>query len=430
LLDDVASSVTNSLDEPMLRPAATVLALFIGSPLSAGHWPEFRGPLGNGHAPDTGLPTEWSESQNVVWKTPVHGKAWSSPVVWGNLVWMTTASEDGRELSAVCIALDSGEVLHDFPLFQVARPQFAHSFNSYASPTPAIEEGRVYLSWGSSGIACLDSATADVLWLRRDLECNHFRGPGSSPVLFQNLLFLAFDGFDYQYVIALDKGTGETVWRTERPHNFGTDNGDVKKAYATAQVIDVEGRAQLIVPASKGAFAYDPLTGAELWRVRYDGFSTAARPVYAGGLLYLSSGFSRSELLTVDPRGSGDITDTHVKWLRNEQMPSKPSPLFVDGRIYTIGDQGVATCLDAVSGETIWQARVAGNYTASPVFGDGKIYVASEEGKVSVFAPSAEFQLLAENQMADGIMASPAIVDGSLLIRTKTHLYRIDDAAR
>ncbi|MEZ6066165.1 MAG: PQQ-binding-like beta-propeller repeat protein [Planctomycetaceae bacterium] len=409
----------------MLRLAVSLVCLFSASVGRADHWSQFRGPAGDGHADTTGLPTKWSESENIVWKTPVRGRAWSSPVVWDNLVWMTSASEDGHELYAVCVDLQSGAVLHDFVLFEVAQPREIHKFNSYASPTPVIEAGRVYLSWGSYGLACLDSKTAELIWQRRDLECNHFRGPGSSPVLHGDLLILPYDGYDYQYVVAFDKRTGETRWKTNRPHNFGTDNGDQKKAYGTVQIIDVDGQQQLIAPTSKGAFAYDPATGAELWRVRYDGFSTAARPVYASGLLFLSTGFSKSELLAVDPRGSGDITATHVRWLENKAMPSKPSPLHINGRIYTIGDQGVANCLDAMTGEKVWQARVAGNYSASPVYADGKLYFASEEGKVSVVAPGDEFQLLAENELADGIMSSPAIADQSLLIRTKTHLYRI-----
>lgn len=394
------------------------------------HWPEFRGPRGDGHADVAGLPMQFSESVNLVWKVPLPGRAWSSPVVWGEQVWLTTATEDGRELSALCVDLASGRVVHNVPVFTVAEPQPIHKTNTYASPTPAIEAGRVYLSWGSAGLACLDTATTQVLWVRRDLECNHFRGAGSSPILYEHLLILPYDGYDYQYVVALDKQTGETVWKVDRPHNFGTDNGDTKKAYATAQVIDVAGRKQLLVPTSKGAFAYDPLTGEELWRVRYNGFSTAARPLYAEGLVFISTGFSKSELLAVDPTGTGDVTETHVRWIETKGMPSKPSPLYVDGRLYTIEDKGVATCLVAQTGEKVWQDRVGGNYSASPLYADGCIYFLSEEGKVTVIAAGPEFQVLAENQLDDGIVASPAVAGRSLLIRTTTHLYRFEDRSR
>jgi outer membrane protein assembly factor BamB len=273
----------------------------------------------------------------------------------------------------------------------------------------------------------VDTTTFERVWVRRDLECNHFRGAGSSPILWQNFLFLPYDGYDFQYVVALDKRTGETVWKVDRPHNFETDNGDTKKAYSTAHVIEAAGRLQLIVPTSKGAFSYDPLTGRELWRVRYAGFSTAARPVYAEGLLFLSSGFSKGELLAVDPTGSGDVTDTHVRWLENKTMPSKPSPIYANGLLFVMQDQGVASCLKSATGEKVWQSRVGGNYSASPVLADGKIYFANEEGKVTVVAAAAEYQVLGENQLETGIMASPAVVDQALLLRTTTHLYRVEN---
>lgn len=393
------------------------------------NWPEFRGPRGDGSAPAAHLPTQWSEDQNVVWKTPIRGRGWSSPVVWDRQVWLTSATEDGRELFALCVDADTGRVLFDQKLLDVAHPWAIHKFNSYASPTPAIEAGRVYLSWGNDGTICLDTATFQPVWIRRDLECNHFRGAGSSPILHGNLLIQAYDGYDFQYVIALDKRTGATVWRTERPHNFETDNGDLKKAYATATVIHAGGRQQLIVPTSKGTFAYDPATGTELWRVRYAGFSTAARPLFVEGLLILSAGFSKGELLAVDPTGSGDVTDTHIRWTENKSMPSKPSPVYADGKLFLIQDQGVATCLRASTGEKVWQERVGGNFSASPILADGQVYFANEEGTVTVIAASDQYRVLGQNQLADGIMASPAVIDDALLLRTTTHLYRIAAAA-
>jgi outer membrane protein assembly factor BamB len=350
-------------------------------------------------------------------------------VIWDDRIWMTTATEDGKVLSAVCLDRESGRVLHDFKVFDLPQPPEIHKFNSYSSPTPAIEAGRVYLSWGSYGIACLDSATADVLWSRRDLECDHYRGPGASPILFEDLLIQHYDGFDHQYVVALDKHTGETVWRTPRPENFGTDNGDYKKAYGTPIVIEVDGRRQLISPCSKGAFAYDPRTGAELWRIRYDGFSTACRPLYVHGLVFISTGFSKSEMIAVRPTGSGDVTDTHVVWRETKTMPSKPSPLIVGDRMFTIHDQGVATCLDARTGKAVWQDRVGGNFSASPLFADGRIYLFGEDGKTTVIAAGDEYTVLAENQLPDGIMASPAVAGQSLFLRTATHLYRLEDGA-
>jgi outer membrane protein assembly factor BamB len=398
------------------------------------NWPEFRGPGGAGHAVAEGYPTTWGDNQNVKWKLPLPGRAWSSPVIWGQQLWLTNATEDGKKLWALCIDKDSGKVIRELPMFEVAVPLFCHKFNSYASPTPVIEEGRVYLSWGSAGIACVDTNNFNVLWVRRDLECDHFRGAGASPILFENLLIEHYDGHDYQYVVALDKSTGQTVWKTNRPTDFRTTDGDVKKAYATPIVVDVNGRPVLISPSSKGAFAYDARTGEEIWRIVYDSFSTASRPVYGHGLVYLSTGFGKADLIAVKPDGQGDVTSSHIAWLEKKQMPSKPSPLLVDDLIYTIGDQGVATCLDAKTGQQVWLQRIGGNYSAAPIYAAGHIYLFSEEGKTTVFKAGRDYEKVAENQFTvpegaqpDGFMATPAASGKALYLRTRGHLYRVEN---
>jgi outer membrane protein assembly factor BamB len=179
-------------------------------------WPEFRGPQGNATSQSDQLPLVWSEEKNVAWKTEIHGRAWSSPVVQDGQIWITTASDDGRELSAVAVDFDSGKIQHDLLLFRVERPQEVHPVNSYASPTPAIEPGRVYVTFGYAGTAAIDTRSGKVVWERRDLPINHYRGPGSSPILFDSLLIMHCDGIDQQDVIGLDKNTGKTVWRTAR----------------------------------------------------------------------------------------------------------------------------------------------------------------------------------------------------------------------
>jgi outer membrane protein assembly factor BamB len=389
------------------------------------NWPAFRGPTADGHADDTGLPVTWSEEENIAWKTPIHGLGWSCPVIWGDRLWVTTATEDGTELSYLVLDRDTGEILRDEVLFTVARPRFRHKFNSYASPTPVLEEGRAYLSWGSYGLACLDSDTYEVLWVRRDLECDDYRGPGASPVIYDDLLYCHYDGFDYQFVIALDKHTGETVWRTERPWDFHTDNGDTKKSYATPIVIDAGGRKQLISPTSKGAFSYDARTGEEIWRINFNGFSGSCRPLYEQGLVIITAGFSTPEVLAIDPRGQGDVTSTHIVWRSTKSIPSKPSPLSVDGLLYLFEDKGVASCLDGANGEQLWRARIGGNYTAAPIYADSRIYVFNEEGDATVLAPGPTYQVLAKNKLDAGCLASPAVADDALFVRTRTHLYRI-----
>ena len=398
-------------------------------------WPEFRGPNGSGKAAEAGLPLTWSETQNVRWKTPLHGRAWSSPVVLGNQVWVTTATQDGRQLSAIALDQASGTVVHDIKLFDVATPQYAHPFNTYASPTPAIEPGRVYVTFGAPGTAALDTATGKVLWERRDLECNHYRGAGSSPVIFRDLLLLHYDGSDVQYVVALDKRTGKTVWKTPRSIDFkdlGPDGkpeaeGDMRKAFATPQIITVDGAPLLISMGAKATYAYDPLTGKERWRVEErTNHSASTRPVFGFGLVFLPTGFPKGELLAVRPDGRGDITATHVAWRLTRGVPNKPSVLLVDDLLFMTTDAGVASAVEARTGAVVWTGRIGGTHSASPVAADGRVYFFSEDGKTIVVEAGRTFKVLAENLLGDGFMASPAIAGKAFILRSRTHLYRIE----
>lgn len=393
----------------------------------AEYWNQFRGARTNGHATSEALPLTWSESKNVTWKTAIEGKAWSSPVVWGNQVWMTNATPDGKELYAVCVDAATGKIVHNVTVFQIEKPMFCIGYNSYGSPTPVVEAGRVWVHFGSAGTACLDTSSGKVLWTRQDLPCDHLRAPGSSPITFRNLLIMHFDGADHQYVVALNKETGETVWKTDRTINYGTDNGDAKKAYCTPTVIEHEGRLQLISPAAVGTEAYDPLTGKELWKVYHGGYNAAARPLYSHGLVIINlEGGKR--LLAVRPDGSGDVTKTHIAWTCSKSTPTRPSQLVVGDHLFMVNDKGVVSCLDMKDGVPVWTHRLEGRHSASPIYTNGRIYLFGEDGNMSVIAADPkEFRLLAENTLAGGCMSSPGTIDDALLIRTKTHLYRIEE---
>jgi outer membrane protein assembly factor BamB len=391
-------------------------------------WPQFRGPDGNGLSSATGLPVKWSETENVKWKTAIHGRAWSSPIVLGNQVWVTTATPDGKQLSALAVAKDTGKIVFDLKLFDVPTPQFAHAFNTYASPTPVGEPGRIYVTFGSPGTAALETATGKVVWTRRDLECNHFRGAGSSPIIFGNLLIMHFDGSDVQYVVALDKRTGKTVWKTPRTVDFQDldpagkpkADGDYRKAFATPHVITANGRAILISLGSKAGYAYDALTGKELWRIDELGqFSASTRPVFAGGLVLYPTGFNTGQIFAVRPDGQ-------IAWKAPRGAPNKPSILVVNGLVFMVNDSGIVTCLDASDGSEVWRSRVPDTYSASPVSAEGRIYFFSEDGRATVIEAGRAFKVLAENMLDDGFMASPAIDGRALYLRTKTHLYRIE----
>jgi len=431
---DLAPTIANfaCLRRPILvsKAVLTLLAfvLLVASPsiaASADRWPEFRGPRGDGQA-IADLPIEFGERTNVTWKTPIHGRGWSSPVVWDDQIWMTTATEDGKRMYGVAVDLESGKIIHDVLVFENEEPRFCHPTNSYASCTPVIEEGRVYLHFGSYGTCCLDTETGEKLWERRDLPCDHFRGPGSSPVLHDGKLYVAFDGYDLQYVAALDAETGQTVWKRDRDIDYGTDNGDLKKAYCTCLVLDFDGRVQVISPSAVETISYDPATGEQLWRVRHGGMNAAARPVFGRGLVFIAAGDGGTSLIAVRPDGSGDVTDSHIAWGHQRGAPKRPSPVIKDEYLFTVNDDGVAACIVAETGEVVWQKRIGGNYRASPILVGDRIYAFDLDGRAPVFTASPEFELLTVNQLENGFQASPAVVGNRLILRTTTDLYCIE----
>ena len=278
-------------------------------------WPQFRGPQGNGHSSAKGLPARWSEKENIKWRTPIHGRGWSSPVVWDDQIWVTTAPPDGKELFTICLDAATGEAIRNIKVFDVPEPQsLGVDRNSYASPTPVIEEGRIYVHFGAHGTACLDTKTGEEIWSREDLECNHHRGPASSPIVWEDLLILTFDGFDFQYVTALNKKTGEDVWRTDRKLNYGTDNGDAMKAYSTPQVVEIDGKSQLISPAAGWTAAYDPRNGKEIWKLKTGGMNASCRPVVEGDRAFIVAPDGGIQLFAMKLGGEGDITSSHLEW--------------------------------------------------------------------------------------------------------------------
>lgn len=394
------------------------------------NWPQFRGPHQDGHSDAVGLPVKWSETQNVKWKTAIPGTGWSSPVVWGDQVWMTTATDEGRSLRAVCVAKSSGKIVHDVEVFHVANPPPKHDFNSYASPTPALEAGRVYVCFGTNGSACLDTATAAPIWANRELTCDHINGPGSSPVLFKDLYILCCDGGDVQYVAALNKNSGKLVWRTNRSVNFDGVPADVRKAYNTPIVMHSEGKDQVISIGAHRVYSYDASDGRELWYFDQPGFSNVAQPLFADGMVYISTGFGKADLWAVRTDGSGDVSKTHVAWKIKKNIPCRSTPLIVgegnDKRIYMVSDSGIASCVKAETGEQVWQGRIGPGYSASPLNAGGLIYFFDEKGGSTVVKPGPSLEVLSQNVLDDGIMGTPAVSGKALYVRTKSNLYRIE----
>ncbi|NNE93239.1 MAG: PQQ-binding-like beta-propeller repeat protein [Verrucomicrobiales bacterium] len=418
-------------------------------------WPQFRGPDGNGIADADNVPAKFSDSDNVKWKTPLPGKGWSSPVVADGKIWLTTAVEiqateeeqkaimakQGIEekkfkqlqvaknviLKLIQADFESGKIEREIELIKLEAPETIHSLNSYASPTPVIDGPNIIAHFGTFGTYCLNRESGEIVWQER-LPIQHNVGPGSSPFIHGDLLVLICDGVDVQYVTALNKNTGKEAWKTDRPP-MRAASGDQKKAYNTPIAIrDKNGREQIICMGSQWLVSYDPETGRELWKLDHgSGFSVVPRPVYSEkhGLVYISTGFGKPQLWAIDPSGEGDITDSDkVAWREPKRIPAKPSPLIVGDELYVIADGGIATCFDAATGNINWTERVSGNYSASPLFADGNIYFGSHEGKVTVIKAGPAFEVVAENEIAGQIMASPVAFDGGLLMRTAEAIYR------
>lgn len=413
------------------------LLVFCLSPVGAADsWPEFRGPSASGHAPQAAAaPTRWSESENVAWKTLIPLKGWSTPVVMNGQVWLTTATEEGTDYYAIGVDAATGEILHNRRLFHSDDPEpLGNNVNCYASPSPVIEPGRVYVHFGVYGTACLDTETAEVIWQRTDLPCRHYRGPGSSPILYEDLLILTFDGIDQQYVTALDKRTGETRWRTDRTrmwddfdeNGLPKRGGDMRKAYSTPVVVEQDGKPLLLSVGSSAAYGYDPRSGEERWKVEMAGFTPSTRPVWDGARLFTATGYGASELWAIRTDGAGDATATHVAWTHaGRDVPETPSPILVDGLLYTVSNRGEVSCREPETGELLWTERIGGNHIASPVYAGGLLYFTSTQGVSTLMRPGRAPEVAGTNTLDEGPMASPAVAGGALYLRTPGYLYRI-----
>jgi outer membrane protein assembly factor BamB len=405
-----------------LKPDATTLAVLLvltfGARMFAEDWPAFRGPTGQGHSSEHNLPLEWSESRHVIWKAAVPGRGWSSPVVAGGRVWLTTAVTDrGASLRLLAFDAATGRELVNVEVFHLPSAHLLNEKNSLASPTPIVDGDRIYVHFGAQGTAALTMA-GEVVWKARfPYESQH--GNGGSPMLYGDLLVLSCDGADTAFVVALDKRTGKIRWKTDRRRPWD-------QAYSTPLVINVGGRDQIFSVGAYRAAAYDPDNGRELWRVSYDdGFSNVPRPVFGHGLVYIATGFQQPFLLAVRADGTGDVTRTHIAWTLNRGAPLTPSPLLVGDDLYVVNDNGIASALDAKTGAIHWQQRLGGTFSASPVLADGRIYFTSEDGETTVVAPGREFRKLAMNRIDEPTLASLAISGGSIFMRGESHLYRI-----
>lgn len=417
------------------RILAAGLACFAGAaffgfcPGSAlAQWPQFRGPDGQGHSAETDLPLTWSDTEGIAWRAAVPGVGWSSPVIDDGRVWLTTAVDEGKVVRAMAINVATGAVERDIEVFRIAKPPAKHAKNSFASPTPVIEGGRVFVHFGTMGTAAIDAATGEILWKNNDFTLDHEVGPGSSPIVYKDMVILTLDGTDTQRTAALDQKTGAVRWMKPRP-DLSFKTGEQRKAFCTPLIMEVAGAPLMVSPGAQRAVAYDPNDGREVWTYPYDGFSNVPRPVTANGLVYICTGFGPTRIAALRPEGSGELSAAARAWENDKQAPTNPSPLIVGDEIYMISDRGIATCMDVRSGKIHWKERLGGNFSSSPILGAGRIYVSNEEGATFVLRPGTTYKVLAENKLDGVIMASPAAHDGALFIRAGEALLRIGRAA-
>ncbi len=437
----------------MLRHAIPAIAMLAAANLHAQtattplYWPDKNGPTQNGVVPEPDarrIPTQWDEAsgKNIVWKTtlPEGEEGHSTPVIGGDLIWFTSATPDGKKQFINCFNRHSGKQLVHKLLFENPSPEeLGNPLNNYAAPSPVLEADAVFVHFGTYGTARLDPQTAEVVWQRRDINVRHYRGPGSSPIVWKNLIILTFDGINEQFTIALDKSTGATVWKTPRSTDYHdldkdgkpTRDGDMRKAYFTPTVFEINGAPHLISVGSRAAFAYDPATGKEIWTIPHGGFNAAPRTLMMPGMLFINTGAERSHLLGVriDDKMHGDISATHVVWDRDKRNSSESCAVLKDGMIFQNTRGGVLSCVDAKTGKEIWEDRLQGQYLPSPILAGDRLYFSNDRGEVSVVRAADKFELIATNVFSGGaddkMTSTPAVADGAIFIRTKTHLFKM-----
>lgn len=399
-----------------------LLELVVGLALGAGDWPQFRGPNANGHASGPATPLEWSDTKNVAWKTSIPGLGWSSATVSGGRVFLTTAVPQGEGLSlrALSLAADSGEVLWDREIRAVDKAPSIHKKNSHASPTPLVHGESVFVHFGALGMARLDAEDGTIQWLCTELQYPPMHGSGGSPVLHDGKLVVVCDGSTDPFVAAVDAESGRVAWK--RPRSVAAR---ISHSFVTAAVALVDGKPQVMAPGPDHFAAYDLETGAELWRVLAPGWSIVPQPTVAHGLVIYNHDYDNPELMAVRLGGSGDVTESHVAWRIKRGAPSTPTPLLIGEDLYFVSDNGIASCVNALTGETYWMERLGGNYSASPIHANDSILFLNETGLATWVRPGREFSVIGTSELPGRTLATPAFAGGAMYLRTDEYLYKI-----
>ena len=396
----------------------------VGTTLDAQDWAVFRGPDGDGVSNYENLPVQWAADKNVAWSVTV-AEGWSSPVVSEGQVFLTSAvvqdadaEKSKYDLIVAAYDLDTGKLTWQTKVF--VQPETApriHQKNSHASPTPIIHDQRLYVHFGHQGTACL-TLDGETVWKTVPVEYKPVHGNGGTPIIVNDTLVFSVDGAATTKVIALSLVDGSPRWTFDRE-----SNAPRKFSFSTPALIEVNGSQQIVSPGSDVVHGLDAKTGEMIWKVTYDGYSVIPKPVLYNGLLYVCTSYNTPWIYCIDPSGKGDVTETHVKWSHQKQVPHTPSIIVRDDLIYMVSDRGIGSCLDAQTGEVVWQERIGGNYSASPIYTNGLIYLQSEQGDATVIEASRDFKVVSKNTFGERTLASYGVANGTLLIRTAEKLY-------
>ena len=413
----------------MLTRCCFLLVLLVCRGASCEDWPQFGGSGAKGISSEKGIPVSWSGKKNVAWKFRLPGSGWSSPVVGDGKVYLSAAvvkaksSKENPSLVALSVDCKSGKLLWQTELFARARSSRRHQKNSHASPTPLVDDGKLYVHFGTNGTACLDPA-GTILWKNEELIYSPVHGGGSSPVRAGEVIVFSCDGASNPFVVGLDRNNGKIRWKTSRPKSSGK-----LFAFATALSLELDGKQQIILPGANWIASYDPANGKEIWRAWHGGYSVVPRPLYGHGLVYFSSSFDRAKLFAIRPDGKGEVTKTHIAWESAKSAPHSPSPVLVGEELYCVSDRGIASCIEARTGKLHWRERVGGGYSSSVLAADGKIYFQNEKGDAVVIKAGKKFKVLSQNKLGERTLASYAISSGAIYIRGAYHLFKIQAPA-
>jgi outer membrane protein assembly factor BamB len=407
-----------------------LLTCYAAAADSTENWPGWRGPRGDGTSLETGVPTKWNGTtgDNIAWKTEIPGSGHSSPIVWGDRVFVVTCLEDKSQRDLLCLDRKTGQVL--WQKMVVAAPlEKKHSLNSFASGTPATDGKLIYVSFlapdfssesertpGNMVVAAYDVG-GHQKWFVIAGRFASTHGYCSSPVIFEDKLIVNGDHDGDSYLVALDKNSGRELWRVDREHKT--------RSYVTPIIREIDGRTQMLMSGSKSVTSYDPRTGEQHWRMDGPTEQFVASLVYDGSLVYLTAGFPERHILAIKPNGRGQVGDEQIAWRTTKNCSYVPSPVLCCEHFLVAADNGIASCYHARSGELLWTDRLGKHYSPSLVTAGGHVYFLADDGVMKVVRPGPKLDVVAENPLGEYCYASPAISQGQLFIRGEKHLYCI-----